>query len=109
MQWTKFLRTPEELEVKDMADDEAIQKAKQEFDEIQKDEHERYLAHLRMKHILDTNSIHENGFEEGIEKGKIEKQKEIAKEMLKNNISVEIIIECTGLSEKEMEEIKDSN
>ena len=74
LQQTKFLLTPEELEVNEMENNESSQKAKKEFDKIQKDEHERYLAELRMKHILDTESIREGGFEEGIEKGKEEKR-----------------------------------
>ncbi len=36
-----------------MDDNEEIRKANEILDDIQKDEHERYLAHLRLKYILD--------------------------------------------------------
>ena len=37
--------------------------------------------------------------------GVVEGKKQIAKEMLKNNIDIEIIIKCTGLSKKEIEKL----
>lgn len=100
-EWTKFLLTPEELEVNVLKDNEAIKKAKEELEGIQKDEHERYLAQLRMKHILDSNSIHENGFEEGMEA----KQIEIAKKMIENNIDIKLIINCTGLTKEKIQNL----
>lgn len=106
LQWMNFLLTPKELEGSDMEKNEALKKAMEEYEDIQKDEHERYLAFLRMKHILDTEAIREGGFEEGIEKGKKEKQIEIAKKMLQNNIDLELIIHCTGLIREEIQELK---
>lgn len=101
LEWTKFLLTPEELEVNALNNDEAIKKAKEELEEIQKDEHERYLAQLRMKHILDSNSIHEDGFEEGMEA----KQIEIATEMLKNGENIDKIMKYTKLTKEEIENL----
>ncbi len=105
--WSKFLLTPEELEVMEMENDEAIKKAKEEFDSLKQDGKEQYLAELRMKHILDTNNIRQTGFRQGLEEGKLEKAEEIAKEMLKNNIDMEMIIKCTSLSRKQIENLKE--
>lgn len=112
--WTKFLLTPERLEGNDMENDEALKKAKEELEEISQDEHERYLAELRMKHIMDTEAIKDFAFEEGMEKG-IEKGKKegkriqqikMAKEMLEANEDVEKIARYTGLKKEEIEGLK---
>lgn len=112
--WTKFLLTPERLEGNDMENDEALKKAKEELEEISQDEHERYLAELRMKHIMDTEAIKDFAFEEGMEKG-IEKGKKegkriqqikIAKEMLEANEEIEKIEKYTGLKKEEIEGLK---
>ena len=100
--WSKFLLTPEELEVMEMENDEAIKKAKEEFDSLKQDGKEQYLAELRMKHILDTNNIKQTGFRQGLE----ERTKEIAKEMLKNGEEIEKIEKYTGLTKQEIEKLK---
>ncbi len=101
-----------------MENDEAIKKAKEEFDSLKQDEKEQYLAELRMKHILDTNNIKQTGFrmgmeeglqqgiEKGLEKGKEEKTKQIAKEMLKNGEEIEKIEKYTGLTKEEIEKLR---
>ena len=120
--WTKFLLSPEELEVIDMENDEAIKKAKEEFDSLKQDGKEQYLAELRMKHILDTNNMKKTGFrigreegrkegiKEGKKEGKIEAEKEtkekIAKEMLQNGEEPEKIMKYTGLDKQEIENLK---
>jgi len=43
---------------------------------------------------------------QGLEQGKNQKAIEIAKNLLKQNISIDIIIEATGLTEKQIEELK---
>ena len=48
----------------------------------------------------------EEGIEKGIEKGKEEERKEIAKKLLKIRIPIEQIIETTGLTKQEIEELK---
>ena len=45
-----------------MENNEAVKNAKEELKEIQNDEYEQRLAELRLKHILDTNSIESYGF-----------------------------------------------
>ena len=103
--WTRFLKNPKEVGELDMENNEALKKAKKEYEEISQDEHEKYLADLRMKHILDTNSIEEYGYEKGKKEGKKEEKIEIAKEMLKENESIEKIIKYTGLTKEEIKKL----
>ena len=77
--WIKFIENPE---VVDMSNKEIVM-AKKVLDEISQDEHERYLAEMREKYILDQNATeaagYEKGLKEGHEKGVEEGKKEIAK------------------------------
>ena len=136
--WIKFIESPE---VVDMSNKEIV-KAKKVLDEISQDEHERYLAEMREKYILDQNATeaagydkglkkgieeglkkgHEKGVEEGLkkghekgiaeglkkghEKGIEEGKKEIAKKMLKEKISIEVIEKVTNLSKDELKKLQ---
>lgn len=77
--------------------DEPIKKAKEVLEEISMDEHERYLADLREKYILDQNALELTGFERA--------KTEIAKKLKEKNIDIEIIIETTGLTKEEIENL----
>ena len=76
------------------------------------DERESYLAHLRLKYILDQKNIEETGFERGFERGLkegleqgLQEKIKIAKNMLNKNIDISIISEVTGLTKKEVENL----
>ena len=45
------------------------------------------------------------GISEGISQGEYQAKVETAKKMLKNNFSLEIIVECTGISLETVEEL----
>ena len=79
-----------------------IVKAKKVLEEISQDEHERYLAELREKYILDQNNIEATGYDKGLKQGK----KEIAKEMIKEKIPLEVISKITKIPKEELQEIK---
>lgn len=68
------------------------------------------MADLRMKHIRDSQAIEARGFRLGKEEGRAEgeknKQLEIAKKLLDLEISIEQIVEATGLTEEEINSIK---
>ena len=95
-----------------------IVKAKKVLEEISQDEHERYLAELREKYILDQNNIEATGYDKGLkqgkkegikkgrEEGKEESKKEIAKEMIKEKMPLEVISKITKIPKKELQEIK---
>ena len=69
----------------------------------------RRMAELREKWEMDRISEIDYAKTEGEEKGKKEKQIEIAKEMLKKNMEIKLISEITKLTIREVEQIKDSN
>ena len=113
--WIKFIKEPGGME---MGEDKVIQKAKEVLEEISQDERERYLAELREKYILDQKAIEDAGYDKGLKdgmsKGKSlgiiqghkERNIEIAKYLLKLNMSIEQIKEVTGLTEEEIKKLK---
>ena len=98
---TIFMLSPEKLGDDVMENNEDIKKAKEELEKINQDAREKELARLRMKHIMDTKAVQRYGFKEG---KKVEKN-EIAKKLLKMGLSMEKIIEATGLTKEELEKI----
>ena len=80
----------------------AIEKAQENLEKLSQDEHERYLAELREKHVRDQKSIERYGYE----RGKKDERLEIAKKLLGKGYSVEQIMEITDLNEDEIKEIQ---
>ena len=110
--WMKFIRNPE---VVDMSNKE-INKAKEVLEEISKDERERYLTELRQKYIMDQKAIEDAGYDKGLKTGmerglrqakeQLEKEKiQIAKELLKQKVQIDIISKATGLSVEQIKKI----
>ncbi len=85
---------------------QAINKAKERLQELSNDEHERYLAELREKYTRDQYEIQAYGYDKGIEEGKREKTIEIVRKLLSQNVDLEIIIKCTGLTKEEINKIR---
>ena len=52
-----------------MEENEELKKAWEVYEDINADEHERYLAELRIKYILDLEDIREKGLQEGYQQG----------------------------------------
>ena len=112
--WLQFINNPEEK--LDMENKE-IKKAKEILEEISGDEHERRLAELREKHILDQKATEaygydkgfaagiEQGIEKGIEQGIEKNQIQTIKNMKAENFDIATISKIIGLSEKEIKEI----
>ena len=63
--WIKFIENPEVI---DMSNKEIVM-AKKVLDEISQDEHERYLAEMREKYILDQNATEAAGYDKGLKEG----------------------------------------
>ena len=74
--WIKFIESSEE-EI-DMSNKEIV-KAKKILEEISQDEHERYLAELREKYILDQNNIEATGYDKGLKHGFVQGEKKVLK------------------------------
>ena len=83
-----------------------IVKAKKVLEEISQDEHERYLAELREKYILDQKNIEATGYDKGLKQGIKEGKREIAKEMIKEKMPLEVISKITKIPKEELQEIK---
>lgn len=71
--WLKFIENPE---VVNMDENAAIKKAQKELEKISSDEHERYLAELREKYIMDQKATEDAGYYKGIKEGREEGIKE---------------------------------
>ena len=100
---------------------EEIRKAKKVLDELSQNEHERRLAELREKYIMDQKAIEAAGYDKGLEDGKKQgieagvklgkKQGltatkiEIAKEMKLQGYDHNAIKKLTGLSIEEIENL----
>ena len=97
--WLKFIENPE---VVNMDENAAIKKAQKELKKISSDEHERYLAELREKYIMDQKATEDAGYYKGIKEGMIS----VAKKLLQQKISIEVISKATGLTKEEIEKLK---
>ena len=108
LNWCKFIKNPEEMEGEEMKN-EYIKKAKEKLDEINQNEEERRLAEIRERTIRDEMAIRDSGYIDGMKdgekKGILERNKEIIKQMLKYNMSIENIIKITNLSKAEIESL----
>ena len=62
--------------------------------------------HLEKLRLSELKEAREKGIEQGIEKGIEQEKIEIAKELLNNNVSLDIIMKSTGLSKEEIEKLK---
>ena len=117
-EWLTFIDY-EDREMVNMAivQNKLVEKAQKEYEYLTGDEATKRWQFLREKAILDERAAYINGKtrgeEEGEARGRIigekhgEKRGRIktAIEMVKNNISMDIIAKCTGLSKKELEEL----
>ena len=110
-QWLAFIDNRDEELIK-MAEskNKVLKRARLEMDYLTGNEEIQRLEYLREKWRMDYNSGIDWAKKEGENKGKKrgirQAQLEIATEMLKNHIAIELIIKCTGLSKEEIEEIK---
>ena len=110
---------PNESEViQIMEENKNIKKAIEELEQVSGNEKLRRIAELKEKYIRDEQASieyaqnvgykdgYKNGEEEGIKKGKNERNIEIAKNLLSQNIDIEIIENATGLNKAEIEKMK---
>ena len=116
LDWLVFLENPESERVaRKMEENKNLKEAVEKLDRISEDEKMQRIIELREKAIRDEHAIYDKGLDDGIEKGiqkgkekgAREKQIEIAKSMLKENMDIEIIIKITGLTKEEIEKLKE--
>ena len=92
--WIKFIINPKVI---DMSNEE-VKKAKKVLDELSQNEHERRLAELREKYIMDQKATEAAGYDKGYEQGEKNKTLELAKKLKAKGVDINIIHETTGLS-----------
>ena len=112
LDWLIFLENPEsERVIRKMEENENLKEAVEKLDRISEDEKMQRIIELREKAIRDEHAIYAKGVDDGIEEGKAkgarEKQIEIAKSMLKENMDIEMIIKITGLTKQEIEKLQE--
>ena len=83
-------------------ENKTIEKVVEDLDEMSADENERLEAYKRKLAICDYNV----SINEATDRGKKEKELEIAKNLKKQGVGIEIIIKATGLSREEVEALK---
>ena len=98
--WLNFINFPK---VVLNMENKAIKQARTVLESISQDEHERYLAELREKHIMDQKAIMDAGISKGFSQGTSQAKLEIAKNMKDECIEISVIERVTGLSKKEIE------
>ena len=107
-EWLTFIIN-ENLEEIKMSNNKYIKKAEEELEYLTGDEETRRLAYLREKAIRDERAAmtkaRREGHAEGLIAGEKKKQKDIARKMLAKNIDINLIIELTGLSKKDIENL----
>ena len=99
-----------------MDENEEVKKANEELEKLKQDEINSWYALRRQGAVVDerlrlsyaTRKGVEQGLEQGVARGEKLKQIEIAKKMILKDMDDESIIELTGLTKKEIEEIKKS-
>ena len=83
-----------------------IKEAKKEVEYLTGDEEVKRLAELREKWEMDRNSEIGQAQKEGKAEGILERNIEIAKNMLSKKFEEEDIVAITGLSKEEVEKLK---
>ena len=105
-QWIQFLDNPNDKEVlRAMKENEEIKEAMEDLGEISKIKQLRRIAELKEKAIRDEQNALAHATEDGLERGRKEKQIEIAKKLMKRKMTIEEIQEITLLPREEIEKL----
>ena len=98
--WLALIMNFEMEEVRKMAKEKkTLQKAIDETEYLTGEEAEKRWAYLRLKAEIDENTAYSNGLEQG--------KLAIAKKMLEQKADIEFIKTCTGLTEEEINKLKE--
>ena len=117
-EWLYFLENPESKEVASyMKSNDSIKEAKNKLEEMSQDAKVRRIAELREKAILDEKEAEYTGYcngledgikqgiKQGIEQGIEQKQKDVAKKLKYKGVDIDFIVEITGLSKEDIENL----
>ncbi|OCL26022.1 transposase [Orenia metallireducens] len=111
--WTEFLKRAHEYN-KDwipaqLAEVKSIEKAIKVLDAMYLNEDERELYEARLKWLRDEEMALKKAEEKGREEGRREEKKEMVNNLLKLGVEIDKIVEASGLSKEEIEDLKESN
>jgi len=112
--WTYFFKNAEETSEKDIAkivgNDLVIERAYEELNRFSFSKAEMFTYEAEEKRLRDNQAaLHYQisaGEARGEAKGKAEERIAVAKKMLASKIDVQVIVQCTGLSEAEIKHLK---
>lgn len=109
-QWLTFIDSENPERIREiMKKNNIVKKAQEELEYLQGDEAFKRKIELREKYERDMNSAKYCGRQEGIEEGKTEGKKEaiyeVAKKLLLRGTDIKIIMDVTGLTKDEIENI----
>ena len=106
-QWMYFISNQNKGEIEmEIKENKEIEKANEELEYLSGDEEARRLAYLREKALRDEANNLIGAREEGIKQGAKEKEIEIAKKMLQENVDIGLIEKITELTREEIERLK---
>ena len=106
--WMMFLRndiSQEELEVL-INMDKDIKKAEEKLEYLSSDPVTQELYFERERALHEKANLINTGIRQGIKQGIKQEKIEMARKLLQNNFSVQMIVELTELTEEEINEIK---
>jgi len=125
--WLEFITNPESERIKEkMAENKELKNAYTKLKEMSEDEKMQRIAEWRQDAIYTENTLYSSGLKEGEKRGKAigeeigekrgkeigkaigekSKQIEIARNMIKEKIDIELISKTTGLTKEEIEKLK---
>lgn len=109
-QWLRFIENPECKEVEIfMKENKYLKQAREELAYLSGDEDFQYMVDTRALDLMyedrERKIIEDKSKAEGKTEGKTEGKKQIAKKMKAKNIPIEEIIELTGLTKEEIENL----
>ena len=83
-------------------DDKDMSKLNNEVNRLNDDSEFIEFLTNEEEYAIENQSIYDHGFNQGIEKSKLD----VAKNLLKTNLSIDDIANCTGLSKEDIESLK---
>ena len=89
-----------------MKENKYLKQARRELEHLSGDPDFKRLLESRAGFLRDVDAKMYVSKEEGKQEGKQEEKEEIAKKLLKKGMSIEEIVEITGLTKEEIEKLK---
>jgi len=110
--WAYFFKHAEETSKEDLAkiigNEAIIQRAYEELDRFNWNEEELTAYEAAIKKQMDYEAAMEQKYDEGKAEGKAESMVEVARKLLAKKMAIETIVDITGLTAQQIQELKPS-